>query len=125
MITKFENWIPPDPPTSQDDEVNVVDQRVNTTHMVGQLPVPLNPPPPIGWIYWKGAVSSEAGSFTVKILHDSATYPMGSFVQFFTKGALVGARVEWHNIQGATGKKGCFRGVNLMRNVPDKFEGVI
>ena len=29
-------------------------------------------------------------------------------------GVLVGARVEWHDTQGATGAKGCFRGVNLM-----------
>src|ERR1700690_918090 len=118
-MSQFEDWTPPDPPTSSDDgEVDAVNPRVDATHSIGQLPVPANPPPPIGWIYWKGAVPAAAGTFAVKMLHDPATYPMGSFVQFFVGDELVGARVEWHNIQGATGKTGCFRGVNLMRDVP-------
>jgi hypothetical protein len=40
---------------------------------------------------------------------------MGSFVQTWLDGELVAARVEWHDFQGATGKRGCFRGVNLMQ----------
>lgn len=125
MIT-FENWTPPDPPSSSDDDpIEDVDPRVNSTHTIGQLPVPINPPPPVGWIYWKGAVSAAAGAFAIKMLHDPVTYPMGSFVQFFAGDELIGARVEWHSFQGATGKKGCFRGVNLMRNVPSTPQSVV
>jgi hypothetical protein len=126
VMPQFDDWVPSDPPNSSDDGViNEIDPRVNATHSIGQLPVPINPPPPIGWIYWKGAVPPQAGTFAVKILHDSITYPMGSFVQFFAEGELIGARVEWHNIQGATGKRGCFRGVNLMRDVPDQPHSTI
>lgn len=52
------------------------------------------------------------------MLHDSAQYPIGSFVQEGLDGELVAARVEWHDFQGATGKRGCFRGVNLMQREP-------
>jgi hypothetical protein len=38
---------------------------------------------------------------------------MGSFVQALVDGQLVGARVEWHNYQGKTGRHGCFRGTSL------------
>jgi hypothetical protein len=117
-MSQFEDWTPPDSPTPGDDLVNEIDPRVDADHAIGQLPVPANPPPPVGWIYWKGAVPATAGAFAVKMLHDPTTYPMGSFVQFFAGDELIGARVEWHNIQGATGKTGCFRGVNLMRDVP-------
>jgi len=124
-MTKFEDWTPPEPPGSPDDDIiNVVDPRVITAHSVGQLPVPPNPPPPVGWIYWKGSIPSAGVKLAVTMLHDPITYPMGSFVQKYivtkpgTYCYVIAARVEWHNIQGATGKTGCFRGVNLMRSVP-------
>jgi hypothetical protein len=46
---------------------------------------------------------------------------MGSFVQKRIGDKLVAARVEWHTVQGATGKRGCFRGVNLMKLVQPFF----
>jgi hypothetical protein len=114
----FEPWDPPTPPNSSESPlVNVVDPRVIQDHQVGVLPCPANPPPPVGWAYWIGPVLHEGGELAVKMLHDPKTFPMGSFVQMFVRGSLVGARVEWHNVQGATGKTGCFRGVNLMHAV--------
>ena len=107
-------WAPPLPP-SADEPVAAVDPRVDAAHTIGVLPCPHNPPPPVGWAYWKGAVPPAAGTLAARMLHGSAQYPMGSFVQTLLDGALIGARVEWHDLQGATGKTGCFRGVNLMK----------
>jgi len=74
----------------------------------------------VGWSYWKEKkIPSKAVQLTVDMLKDSRTYPMGSFVQMVIDGELIAARVEWHDIQGATGKRGCFRGVNLMRKYPE------
>jgi len=53
------------------------------------------------------------------MLHDPGMYPMGTFVRISVGGEIIGARVEWHDFQGATGKRGCFRGVNLLKKVPD------
>jgi len=96
-----------------------VDPRVIQGHQIGQLPCPPNPAPPDGWRYWKAreAVPHALGELAKKILRDAATYPMGAFVQTFHEQELVAARVEWHDVQGATNTKGCFRGVNLMRLV--------
>jgi hypothetical protein len=115
-------WEPP-PSPSDSELLKEVDPRVDATHHIGVLPCPNNPPPPIGWVYWKGAVPALAGKLAADMLHDSAQYPMGCFVQTLIGGQLVGARVEWHDLQGATGKKGCFRGVNLMK--PDTAHGVL
>ena len=114
-----EEWQPPDPPAADADAEMVItlDPRVNTTHAVGVLPCPSNPPPPLGWEYWSGPIPDGGGAFASDILKDPKQYPMGTFVQSYLNGTLIGARVEWHNLQGATGQHGCFRGVNLMRAV--------
>lgn len=110
-------WEPPEAPAAKGDTVCAIDPRVDTTHSIGVLPCPSNPPPPDGWEYWRGPIPAGGGSFAEKLLHDSHTYPMGSFVQTRLGNQLVAARVEWHDLQGATGKRGCFRGVNLMKPV--------
>jgi len=109
-----EPWQPAEPPTDEEPLVEI-DPRVDSTHVVGTLPCPKNPPPPEGWAYWSGALPKGGGALATEILRDAERYPMGAFVQALLAGQLVGARVEWHDLQGATGKRGCFRGVNLMR----------
>jgi hypothetical protein len=116
MAYEFGSWSPPTPPVGN-GEVNVIDPRVVQDHGIGQLPCPPNPDPPDGWEYWRGPVTKFGVDWCVGMLHAPALYPMGSFVQVYEQGQLYGARVEWHNIQGSTGKRGCFRGVNLMRLV--------
>src|SRR6185369_2060219 len=106
-------WLAPE--LAGEDELISVDPRVVTNHVVGALPCPVNPRPPDGWKYWTGPVSSALGALASKILADPQRYPMGAFVQTFVAGERVAARVEWHDLQGATGKRGCFRGVNLLR----------
>ncbi len=106
-------WSPPPPPAG-DEEVAVIDPRVPPAHPPG-TPCPTNPAPPVGWKYWKGAVPKGGTELATRVLRQRAKYPMGSFVQARLGEKVVGARVEWHTVQGATGKKGCFRGVNLMR----------
>lgn len=106
-------WEPPEPET--DAEHITLDPRVDASHAVGALPSPPNPAPPGGWTYWKGHVPATLGALAAKILADSKKYPMGAFIQVTIEGERVAARVEWHDLQGATGKRGCFRGVNLMR----------
>jgi hypothetical protein len=105
-------WIPPAPPDSPALVISV-DPRVITAHAIGQLPCPNNPPPPIGWAYWKGRVSAALVTFASSVEFKPADYAMGSFVQALVDGQLVAARVEWHDFQGATGKRGCFRGTSL------------
>ncbi len=109
-------WDPPAAPTD-DEPVVTLDPRVDTTHSIGVLPAPRNPPPPVGWKYWVGAVTPEETGLAEKILHDPNQYPMGTFVQTRVGNALLAARVEWHTEQGRTGNTGCFRGVNLMKPV--------
>jgi hypothetical protein len=109
-------WEPPTPP-SDDMPCKEVDPRVDARHEVGVLPCPPNPPAPVGWAYWRGAVPAAATQFATRLLHDAAAYRMGCFVQILLDSSLVGARVEWHTFQGATGKKGCFRGVSLMQPI--------
>jgi hypothetical protein len=112
------SWQPPDPPEG-DDRVTSVDPRVDTEHVIGALPCPRNPPPPLGWVPWgKKPVSPSQTEFAKTVLHDATTYPMGTFVQALIDGTLVGARVEWHTFQGSTGKTGCFRGVTLLKHQP-------
>jgi hypothetical protein len=108
-------WVPPEPPT--EDELVTIDPRVDAAHTIGVLPCPSNPPPPEGWRYWRAHVTQSLGAFATKLLRDPAQYPMGSFIQAEIDGERVAARVEWHDLQGATGKRGCFRGVNLMQRV--------
>lgn len=114
----FESWSPEAPESDLDEAAVIceVDPRVNTTHQVGVLPVPANPPPPEGWRYWgnRKPIPPEASKLCVTMLHALSLYPMGSFARINVQGEVIGARVEWHDTQGATGKKGCFRGVNLM-----------
>lgn len=114
------SWFPAMPVSLGEDEIVVaVDPRVAKGPFPVSAKPPVNPPPPTGWSYWKERqVPVEAMKLTLGMLHDAHEYPMGSFVQTVIEGELVAARVEWHNIQGATGKRGCFRGVNLMRRYP-------
>jgi hypothetical protein len=114
MTEGSNDWQPPSAPDDGVDPVIAVDPRVNADHVIGVLPCPSNPPPPSGWAYWAEHVAPDEATFAATILHDPAQYPMGAFVQAVIGGRLVGARVEWHTLQGATGKTGCFRGVNLM-----------
>ena len=107
-------WAPPPPPTTA-VLLKTPDPRVITNHAVGVEPCPPNPPPPIGWAYWKGSVPKLAGEFAAKVEFTPAEFAMGSFVQTLIEGKLVGARVEWHDFQGATGKRGVFRGTSLFR----------
>jgi peptidoglycan hydrolase-like protein with peptidoglycan-binding domain len=107
-------WDPPSPPQNA-DLVIAQDPRVITDHQPGHLPCPRNPPPPVGWVYWKGNVPKAAGDLAVKVEFAPAQFPMGSFVQALVGGQCVAARVEWHDFQGATGKHGCFRGTSLFR----------
>lgn len=101
-------------------DIMEVDPRVETNHSIGQLPVPPNPPPPVGWAYWKNQrVPSKAAELAAAMLRNPQKYPMGAFVRIMSLDRLVGLRVEWHNVQGATGKRGCFRGVNLMYKVEE------
>ena len=107
----FEPWQPDD---TDGEQWLTIDPRVDATHVNGTLPVPPNPPPPVGWKYWgKQPVPPESSRLCVKMLHDSTTYPMGAFVRVRVGEQVIAARVEWHSYQGATGKHGCFRGVNL------------
>jgi len=116
------DWTPPAPPeTPLADNVMGVDPRTDqTTHALGEgLPCPPNPPPPVGWHYWRGReVPAKAGQLALQMRNNPKYYPMGAFLQTYCNGELIGARVEWHSIQGATGKKGCFRGVSLYMPEP-------
>jgi hypothetical protein len=105
-------WAPPLPPTGE-HQVTSIDPRVEQDHFAGQLPCPPKPPPPVGWANWKGVVPPAFADFAMRLLNDSAGFPMGSFVQTRVDGQLVAARVEWHELQGSTGKRGCFRGTTL------------
>ena len=117
-----EPWTPPEPPADA-EELIAVDPRVIKTHSVGAgVACPSNPPPPVGWDYWNAKVdkvTAALGELTLRMLHDGKRYPMGAFVQQVSGGRLVAARVEWHNLQGKSNTKGCFRGVNLMRSLSE------
>ncbi len=108
------SWMPPPPPGEGEPLVNGRDPRVVQTHAPG-TPCPANPPPPVGWKYWAGALPDGGTDLAVRMRDDRATFPIGSFAQTWLGGQVVGARVEWHTKLGASGKTGCFRGVNLMR----------
>jgi|GEM_PF-3297733 len=107
-------WVPPIAPTSAVLETTR-DPRVITNHNTGQLPCPPNPPPPVGWAYWSGGVPELCSKFAIRVETSPNEFPMGSFVQTLIDGKLVGARVEWHDFQGATGSHGVFRGTSLFR----------
>jgi hypothetical protein len=110
-------WDPPPPPTTE-GLIVTRDPRVITNHVVGKLPCPSNPPPPVGWGYWKGSVPQSMVQLAVKVEGNAVDFPIGSFVQASIAGQRVAARVEWHDYQGATGKFGCFRGTSLFRPKP-------
>jgi Putative peptidoglycan binding domain len=107
-------WAPPPPPTTAVLQ-KTPDPRVITKHAVGVKPCPPNPPPPVGWAYWKGSVPDLAGKFAVKVETTPGDFPMGSFVQTLIDDKPVAARVEWHDYQGKTGAHGVFRGTSLFR----------
>ena len=114
MSNMNEPWTPTRTPTGTEPAVES-DPRVDRSHTEGVLPCPPNPPPPLGWEYWRGSMRQSQVDLAVQMLKDREQYPMGSFVQCVLDDQWFGARVEWHDVQGATGKTGCFRGVNLMR----------
>ena len=107
-------WVPPPAPMTAVLQ-STADPRVITNHPLGQPPCPPNPPPPVGWAYWTGRVPALIVEFAVKVEGTPVQFPMGSFVQTLIDGQLVGARVEWHDFQGKTGKHGVFRGTSLFR----------
>jgi hypothetical protein len=122
MPIQFEPWFLEIPESDLDETATIqeVDPRVDSTHQVGVLPVPANPPPPVGWEYWgKQPVPHAAASLANDMLHNPRSCPIGTFVRIKVDGVVIGARVEWHDTQGATGKKGCFRGVNLLCKMPE------
>lgn len=107
-------WSPPPAPTTA-VLLTTPDPRMITHHAAGDPRCPPNPPPPVGWAYWSGAVPEPVAGLARKVEFTPAEFPMGSFVQTLVDGKLVGARVEWHDFQGATGKHGVFRGTSLFR----------
>jgi hypothetical protein len=109
-----DDWDAPAPPMAT-GELLARDPRVVTNHHPGVLPCPHNPPPPVGWAYWKGPVPSGLAALAVKVEDHADEFPMSSFVQALVDGQLVAARVEWHDFQGKTGRHGCFRGTSLFR----------
>lgn len=116
MANIDEVWSAASPPgLDSDGPIAEVDPRIVQNHSIAQLPCPPNPAPPTGWKYWKKSLRPSLVDLATRMLHDNVTYPMGTFVQTWLDGELVAARVEWHDVQGATGKHGCFRGVNLMQ----------
>lgn len=116
QISLRDAWTAPEPPAGS-DLFTTRDPRVITNHKAGDLPCPRNPPPPVGWTYWSGAVPAALTALAVQIENDAARFPMGSFVQALHDGKPVAARVEWHDYQGKSGNHGCYRGTNLLRPV--------
>ena len=110
-----EVFTPPGHPA--EGELVSIDPGIDQHHQIGELPCPTNPPPPAGYQYFRRAVTPELTEFATRVLRDAANYPIGSFVQTAIGGEPVAARVEWHPEQGATGRRGCFRGVSLMEFV--------
>jgi hypothetical protein len=109
-------WTPPDPPDPGAPPVITADPRIQPSGIplgVG-LPCPSNPPPPAGWAYWTGGVTPALSVWAVQ-MRDA--HPIGTFIQAWIDGQLVGARIEYHDIVGATGATGCFKGLNLLRRV--------
>lgn len=115
-ISLHDAWEPPPKPRPNEDFV-VQDPRVITNHQAGVLPCPPNPPPPVGWAYWRGPVPAALNELATKVEFTPAEYPMGAFVLAERGGQSVAARVEWHTFQGASGRRGCFRGTSLFRPV--------
>ena len=126
MPSMNEPWTPTKTP-SGGELVPEIDPRVDQSHSEGVLPCPPNPPPPVGWEYWRGSMRQSQVDLAVQMLKDRVRYPMGSFLQSVQDEQWFGARVEWHDVQGATGKSGCFRGVNLMRPLvrPDALPATV
>jgi peptidoglycan hydrolase-like protein with peptidoglycan-binding domain len=114
QISLRDAWTAPEPPAGS-DLFTIQDPRVITNHQAGVLPCPRNPPPPVGWTYWRGPVPASLNELAAQIENDPARFPMGSFVQAIRSGNRVAARVEWHDFQGKSGAHGCFRGTNLLR----------
>ena len=89
-----------------------LDHGVDLNHAIGTLPCPANPPPPSGMAYWTGPVSSAQTAWAVENLH---AHPIGTIIEDIVDGQPIAARIEWHTLQAATGKEGCFKGLNLLR----------
>ncbi len=109
-------WTPPPPPDSGAGPVVATDPRITPSGValgVG-LPCPGNPPPPAGWAYWTSPVTAALTAWAVQMRN---AYPIGTFIQAWVGGQLVGARIEYHSEQGATGATGCFKGLNLMQQM--------
>lgn len=96
--------------------VVVRDPNVDGSHPlgVGVSPCPGNPPLPAGFAYWTGPVSPALTAWAVEVRN---SYPIGSFIQDVVDGKNVAARIEYHTLQGATGRTGCFKGLSLLRPV--------
>lgn len=105
-------WAPPPPPNGNALS-QAIDPRVARDHRAGQLPTPRNPPPPVGWTVLQGSVTHAQQELATRIVNDGETFAMGSFVQAIIDGRLIGARVQWSELHGATGRRGSFRGVTL------------
>ncbi|HEV8548546.1 MAG TPA: peptidoglycan-binding domain-containing protein, partial [Polyangiaceae bacterium] len=85
-------WAPPPKPEPGEDFV-VKDPRVITNHEAGVLPCPPNPPPPVGWAYWSGAVPAALSELAAEVERTPERFPMGSFVLAERGGQSVAARV--------------------------------
>jgi hypothetical protein len=108
-------WTPPDPPGLYDDPVIVIDPRIPPSGIPlgAGLPCPGHPPPPVGWSYWPASaqVTPTLSAWAVQMRNAN---PIGTFIMAWIDGQLVGARIEYHTLQGATNTSGCWKGLNLL-----------
>jgi hypothetical protein len=75
---------------------------------------PKNPPlPPNARPLKQKEVTVEMTEWAKELLHDPKQYPMHAEAERCFGELRILARVEWHTYQGATGKRGIFRGVSL------------
>ncbi len=92
-----------------------VDPGLDPTHPLGVLPCPTDPLLPAGLRNWQGPVPPAVGAWAVHALH---TYPIGTIIEDLVDGQIVAARIEYHTLQGATGKTGCFKGCSMLQPIP-------
>jgi hypothetical protein len=88
------------------------DPGIDPSHPLGVLPCPGNPPTPPGTTYWTGPVSPALTEWAIKTRD---AHPIGSIIEDIVDGQHVIARIEYHTLQAATGKEGCFKGLNLLK----------
>lgn len=99
------DWTPPDPPGPSDAAVIATDPRSPPPGAplgVGVSPCPTNPPVPVGWAYWTNQPMTP--SLPAWAVNMRNSYPIGTMIQAYVDGNLVGARVEYHTLQGADRK---------------------